>query len=85
MIKRIILSISFLCLLFSTCLWTVGANEIVEGESYFFGSYEQNKQEKSKEAIEWIVLEVKEDRALLLCKSGIDYLAFNDEKASCIL
>ena len=54
------------------------------GESFFFGSYEQDDKEEQKEAIEWIVLGVKDDKALLVSRYELAYMTFdeNNEKAT---
>ena len=57
------------------------ADSLVPGDSFFFGRYEQNNNDKGKEGIEWIVQEVKEDRALLISKYALDYVEFHSEKS----
>ena len=65
------------------------AEEIAEGDSVYFGRYEQDDSIESREPIEWIVLEVKDDKALLISKRGLDYVSFaedaNDSWVSCSL
>lgn len=54
--------------------------EVKVGNVVTFGSYEQdNDTENGKEAIEWIVLAVKDGKALLLSKYGLDSQPFNKE------
>ena len=48
------------------------------GETVYYGSYERdNDQENGQEEIEWIVLDKKGDRALLLSKYGLDMREYN--------
>lgn len=48
------------------------------GDQVFFGSYEQdNDAENGKEAIEWTVLDVQGDRALLLSRHALDSLSYH--------
>ena len=48
------------------------------GAVVLFGTYEQdNDRSDGKEEIEWIVLAVEDDRALLLSKYGLDTLPYN--------
>ncbi len=45
----------------------------------FFGTYEQDKNTNNgKEGIEWLVLEVKDGKALLLSKYIVDYKKYHD-------
>lgn len=54
--------------------------EVKVGNTVTFGSYEQdNDISNGKEAIEWIVLAVKDGKALLLSKYGLDSQPFNKE------
>ena len=54
----------------------------VEKDKYIsFGAYEQdNDKSKGKEAIEWLVLEVKDGKALVISKYGLDCKRYNEEK-----
>lgn len=53
---------------------------IQKGDTIFFGSYEQdNRINNGKEAIEWIVLDVQDGKALLLSKYGLDCKQYNAE------
>ena len=48
------------------------------GDFVFFGKYEQdNNEENGKEKIEWLVLEVKGGRALLISKDALDCEPYN--------
>ena len=48
------------------------------GGYVFFGTYEQdNNEENGKEKIEWLVLEVKDGKALVISKYGLDCLPYN--------
>lgn len=56
-----------------------GIGFVKEGQIIEFGSYEQDgNTENGKEAIEWIVLEVETDRALLISKYGLDAQPYNN-------
>ena len=66
-----------LMLLFILCLSAAFAEgaDIQAGEIVPFGRYEQdNNPDNGPEPIEWIVLDVKEGKALLLSKYGLDQL-----------
>lgn len=53
---------------------------IQKGDTIFFGSYEQdNRINNGKEAIEWIVLDVQDGKALLLSKYGLDCKQYHAE------
>ena len=60
----------------------VNAQTITEGESFFFGSTEQDNKKDQEEAIEWIVLDVQGDKALLLSKKELDYCKFDKDNKS---
>lgn len=48
------------------------------GDYVFFGAYEQdNKADNGKEDIEWLVLEVKDGKALLISKYALDCKQYN--------
>jgi hypothetical protein len=54
--------------------------KIEVGSSIQFGAYEQdNDLTNGKEPIEWQVLEVRENKALLISKYGLDYQQYNTE------
>ena len=51
---------------------------VVEGEYIKFGAYEQdNNTSNGKEDIEWLVLEVKDGKALVISKYALDYQQYN--------
>ncbi|MBQ6877348.1 MAG: PASTA domain-containing protein [Oscillospiraceae bacterium] len=53
------------------------------GDIVTFGSYEQdNNFENGAEAIEWQVLEVKDGKALVISKYGLDCKPYNDSKVN---
>jgi hypothetical protein len=55
------------------------ANEIKKGDIIIFGSYEQdNDSTNGFEAIEWIVLSVEDNKALLLSKYGLEQKSYHD-------
>lgn len=49
------------------------------GDSVFFGTYPQTAEGNDRTPIEWIVLEVQENRLFLLSKYGIDAGNYNDD------
>ena len=58
-------------------------NELSVGNIFIFGKYEQdNNLENGPEFIEWIVLDVEEERALLISKYGLDALQFHNKETS---
>ena len=49
------------------------------GSSFFLGSYEQDGDDTDgSEPIEWIILEIQENRALLASRYALDCLPFHD-------
>ena len=55
---------------------------VKRGETVSFGSYEQDNNDKNgQEAIEWLVLDVQEDRALLLSRYALDSQPFHHTHA----
>lgn len=58
----------------------ISKNEVVKGDSIYFGSYTQENSTVRYSMIEWIVLEVEEDRALLLSKQGLDIQQYNSNR-----
>lgn len=57
----------------------VAANRLVPGTYITFGSYEQNNNySDGSEGIEWLVLTVEGDRALIVSRYGLDAKAYND-------
>ena len=50
------------------------------GDYVFFGVYEQdNNTSNGKENVEWLVLEVKDGKALVISKYALDYQQYNTE------
>lgn len=49
------------------------------GSSVLFGQYEQDESSDGTEDIEWIVLEMNDETALLLCKYSIDAKQYNSD------
>ncbi len=55
------------------------AEEVKVGDYVTFGSYEQDNDKKNgKEPIEWMVLEVDDDKALLLSRYLLDRVTYNE-------
>lgn len=53
------------------------------GDYVFFGSYEQdNNLNNGKEYIEWLVLEIKENKALVISKYGLERMPFNNRRVA---
>ena len=53
------------------------------GDRLKLGSYEQDgKIENGPEPIQWIVLDVEDDKALLLSRYGLDSHTYNDQKST---
>ncbi|MBR0142658.1 MAG: TIR domain-containing protein [Clostridia bacterium] len=51
------------------------------GSSLFLGSYEQdNIRNNGKEEIEWQILDIKGDKALLISKYALDFRPYNEER-----
>ncbi len=56
---------------------------IKAGDNLFFGSYEQdNNRSNGKEEIEWTVLAIEEDSALIVSKYALDAQPFNSSSSS---
>ena len=54
---------------------------VVEGKYIKFGAYEQdNNTSNGKEDIEWLVLEVKDGKALVISKYALDYKPYNTSR-----
>lgn len=53
------------------------ASELRVGDTVYFGSYEQDNRSSRKEDIEWQVLEIREDKALLLSRYILDAIPYN--------
>lgn len=60
-------------------MWIKNSNE---GDTIWFGSYEQDESVKGKEDIEWLVLDVKEDKILVISKYALDCKKYNENKVS---
>lgn len=57
---------------------------VAVGDTICFGHYEQDNQgTTNQEPIEWIVLEINEDKALLLSVYGMDCQPYNGTNSSC--
>ncbi len=55
-------------------------DNLITGSSFVFGHYEQdNNLDNGQEPLEWIVLEVEEEKALILSKYGLDAVQFYDK------
>lgn len=52
------------------------------GDYVYFGSYEQDNLTSQKEDIEWLVLEIREDKALLLSRYILDAIPYNSKLKS---
>ena len=73
----ILVASAFLCI---PVAFSEELQQINVGDSFFFGIYEQdNNLENGSEEIEWLVLEVKDDKALLISKNGLDSLRYNQK------
>ena len=67
-----------LCLLCVNAAWgEENTGSIAEGDTVFFGVYPQTAEGNDRTPIEWIVLEVRDGKALLLSKYGLDVMPYN--------
>ena len=57
----------------------IDAADLNTGDSFYFGNYEQDNKQESKEFIEWEVLDIQDDKALIISRLALDYLPFDDE------
>lgn len=79
--KKIMAFALTLVLLLAACSYSTAEKQastskqqIKKGEFVKFGKYEQdNNLKNGKEEIEWLVLDVKDDKALLISKYALDY------------
>ena len=71
-----------LCVLVSFQAMRLQAASLTVGDSVYLGCYEQNDKSESREAIEWIVLEVQDEKALLISKLGLEYMKFDEDADS---
>ncbi len=61
-------------------LWAETLRRIAPGDHLLFGRYEQdNDLSNGSEAIEWLVLNVVDDRALLLSRYGLDVQPYHNQ------
>ncbi|MCI6376777.1 MAG: DUF6273 domain-containing protein [Clostridiales bacterium] len=75
--KRLLCVLVLLTLCFSSQALAAGIPTPEVGEVIIFGSYEQDNQpDNGKEPLEWIVLDVKDGKAMLLTKYCIDTVIF---------
>ena len=80
--KRIaVVALVLLFLLLETAFADTQEQNLVVGSSFFFGNYEQdNNISNGTEPIEWIVLSVENDKALLVSRYALDCLPYNNDK-----
>jgi hypothetical protein len=79
--KRLLSVCIILLLCFSSQALAVVIPIPAVGDSIIFGSYEQdNRMENGKEPLEWIVLDVQGNQAMLLSKYCIDTVIFYPER-----
>lgn len=55
----------------------IGTGTVRIGSTITFGTYPQNEEGNDRTPIEWIVLDMEENRALLLSKYGLDSMPYN--------
>ena len=56
----------------------INVSEMAVGDSFFFGTYEQDNDESNgAEPIEWVVLDQQDGKTLLLSKYGLDGIWFD--------
>ncbi len=68
-------------LVMGACFASAEQEELKPGASVFFGKYEQdNKPENGEEAIEWTVLDIVDQKALLVSRYALDCQPYNDPK-----
>ena len=86
--KRFILSSIILLTVCITCFTAnaSGKESVLSpgiGDTVLFGHYEQdNDSSNGKEIIEWIVLDVQDNKALLLAKYGLDKMDYGKRNAN---
>lgn len=79
-VKRFIILLAFLCALFIGCQCALAETSLKPGMAVLFGQYEQdNNTENGKEPIEWVILEIQDDKALLVSKCALDCLSFHEK------
>ena len=80
--KRRIIVLSLCCIALILNAAPVKAGTLSAGETFFFGSYEQdNDLTNGAEPIEWMVLESDGEQALLLSRYGLDAQPYHTEDA----
>ena len=57
-------------------------SEIRVGDSVYFGRYEQDNRSSEKEDIQWIVLEIRDDKALILSQYVLDAIPYHRKNQS---
>lgn len=79
--KRVLSVFIILLLCFSSHAIAAGLSTPAVGDCVTFGRYEQdNRMENGKEPLEWIVLDVQDNQAMLLSKYCIDTVIFYPER-----
>lgn len=53
-------------------------SEINIGDTVEFGEYEQNPYEPGKEKIQWIVVDIQNDKSLLMSRYAIEFMQYAD-------
>ena len=84
--KRISFFLTIIFALVLTCQpcfsETKAENKLQAGTVVLFGKYEKdNKLENGPEPIEWVILDIKDNKALLVTTQAIDCLAFNTDNS----
>ena len=78
--KLIAVVLMFVLLISFTVVVMADPNDTAVGDGVTFGSYPQAADGKESTPIEWIVLEKKNDKALLISKEGLHMKLYNDSK-----
>ncbi len=64
----------------AACAENAAGQDITAGDIITFGTYEQdNNMDNGPEPIEWIVLEVRDGKAMLLSKYGLDCIKYHSK------
>lgn len=93
---RIVIMLLALCMMAGACLPGIGTAAVTPmysfdddppaglrvGDYVFFGSYEQDNLSSQKEDIEWLVLDIRDDKALILSRYILDAIPYNSKLKS---
>ena len=86
--KKLLAVLLICCMAVSLCAVSVAAGEtagnIAVGDVITFGRYPQTASGADSTPVKWIVLDIRDNKALLLSKYGLDAVPYNDDNNSAV-